>query len=127
MQEGKGRKMAILPMNKDLRKALAAYLEVRNSNNEEAFFLSKRGTRLTDRGIQFQFRNYFDQISLPDKTIHSLRHSFTKNLLDAGTELTVVAELSRHESLETTRTYLTPGEKDLRYAVDRISTETEFI
>lgn len=92
--------MAILPMNKDLRKALAAYLEVRNSNNEEAFFLSKRGTRLTDRGIQFQFRNYFDQISLPDKTIHSLRHSFTKNLLDAGTELTVVAELSSMKALK---------------------------
>lgn len=122
IRKGKGNKMAILPVNKDLNKALIAYLEVR-VNNSNALFLSERKTRLTDRAVRHQFRNYFDQANLPDATVHSLRHSFCKNLLDAGTELTVVAQLARHESLETTRIYLTPSEHDLRQAVEKISSE----
>jgi integrase/recombinase XerD len=78
---------------------------------------------LTDRGIQHQFRKYFDQINLPDTTVHSLRHSFCKNLLDQGVDLTVVAQLARHESLDTTRRYVTPGERDLRLAVEKINWE----
>ncbi len=122
IRKGKGNKMAILPINKDLNKALTTYLEVRE-NNSNALFLSERKTRLTDRAVRHQFRNYFDQANLPDATVHSLRHSFCKNLLDAGTELTVVAQLARHESLETTRIYLTPSEHDLRQAVEKISSE----
>ena len=122
IRKGKGNKMAILPVNKDLNKALIAYLEVR-VNNSNALFISERKTRLTDRAVRHQFRNYFDQVNLPDATVHSLRHSFCKNLLDTGTELTVVAQLARHESLETTRIYLTPSEHDLRQAVEKISSE----
>ena len=122
IREGKGGKMAILPINKDLHKALASYLEVRESD-EDALFISAKGSRLTERGIQHQFRNYFDQINLHDTTIHSLRHSFCKNLLDQGVDITVVAQLARHESLDTTRGYVVPGESALRMAVEKINWE----
>jgi len=122
IREGKGKKMAILPINKDLQKALAAYLMIRESD-ESALFISSKGNRLTERGIQHQFRKYFDQINLPDFTVHSLRHSFCKNLLDQGVDLTVVAQLARHESLDTTRGYVIPGERDLRLAVEKINWE----
>lgn len=122
IREGKGGKMAILPINKDLHKALMAYIEVRESD-EDALFLSVKRKRLTDRGIQYQFRKYFNQINLPDTTVHSLRHSFCKNLLDQGVDITVVAQLARHESLDTTRGYVTPSERDLRLAVEKINWE----
>jgi integrase/recombinase XerD len=122
IREGKGGKMAILPINKDLHKSLADYIELRESH-KDALFISGKGDRLTDRGIQHQFRKYFDQINLPDTTVHSLRHSFCKNLLDQGVDLTVVAQLARHESLDTTRRYVTPGERDLRLAVEKINWE----
>ncbi len=122
IREGKGKKMAILPINKDLHKALVAYLETRESD-KDALFISAKGNRITDRGIQHQFRKYFDQINLPDTTAHSLRHSFCRNLLDQGIDLTVVAQLARHESLDTTRTYVLPGERDLRLAVEKINWE----
>jgi len=122
IREGKGGKMAILPINKDLHKALIAYIEVRESD-KEALFISGKGTRLTDRGIQYQFRKYFNQINLPDTTVHSLRHSFCKNLLDRRVDITVVAQLARHESLDTTRGYVTPSERDLRLAVEKINWE----
>lgn len=122
IREGKGNKMAVLPINKDLRKAIESYLDVRETK-KSALFISKRNNRLTDRGIQHQFRKYFDLINLPDTTVHSLRHSFCKNLLDQRVELTVVAQLARHENLDTTRRYVTPGEHDLRSAVEKTNWE----
>ncbi|MBE3557353.1 MAG: tyrosine-type recombinase/integrase [Firmicutes bacterium] len=51
------------------------------------------------------------------------KHSFAENLVDTGTPLQVVAQLAGHESLQTTRRYVTPSEADLRKAVKGISWE----
>jgi site-specific recombinase XerD len=48
------------------------------------------------------------------------RHTFCKNLIDAGVGLEQVATLAGHESLETTRRYCTPSRLDLERAVERI-------
>jgi len=122
VRKGKGGKMAMLPINRDLHKALAAYLEVRDSESK-ALFISKKGNRITDRGIQYQFRKYFDQIGLYDATVHSLRHSFCRNLLDQGNSLNFVGQLARHESLDTTKLYVAPSERDLRLAVEKLNWE----
>ena len=125
VRSGKGDKMALLPMNKDLVRALLGYMPVRPDVANESLFISNKGGRYSERGIQYQFRNYFDRANLPDTTLHSLRHTFCKNLLDAGVDLTVVAQLARHESLETTRMYLTPSKTDLMLAVNKISEEDD--
>lgn len=118
---GKGGKCRIMPMNRDLSSAINNWLSVRGNTREKALFLSERGCRLTERGIQYQMRNYLDNLGLTDVTVHSLRHSFAKNLIDAGQPLQIVAQLAGHESLETTRRYVTPSEHDLRKAVGSIS------
>jgi site-specific recombinase XerD len=61
--------------------------------------------------------------SLEDVTAHTLRHSFAKNLVDAGMPLDQVATLLGHESLDTTRIYTQPSERDLERAVRRASGE----
>ena len=53
------------------------------------------------------------------RTRHN-RHTFCKNLIDAGVGLEQVAALAGHESLETTRRYCTPSRLDLERAVGRI-------
>ncbi len=60
---------------------------------------------------------------LEDVTAHTLRHSFAKNLVDAGTPIDQVATLLGHESLDTTRIYTQPSERDLERAVRRASGE----
>ena len=54
---------------------------------------------------------------LQEVTPHTCRHSFAKSLIDSGVTLEKVATLLGHESLDTTRLYVTPGEKDLEEAV----------
>ena len=50
-------------------------------------------------------------------TAHTLRHSFAKSLVDAGTPLGHVAVLLGHESLDTTKIYTHPSMRDLENAV----------
>ncbi|WP_229174879.1 hypothetical protein [Bacillus cereus] len=43
--------------------------------------------------------------------------------MDANQPLQIIAQLAGHESLETTRRYITPSENDLRRAVESISSD----
>ena len=62
-------------------------------------------------------------------TPHRLRHTFCHNLVAAGVSLDVVAMLAGHitatgqPNIKTTVIYTTPGEQDLRFAVERLSWE----
>jgi integrase/recombinase XerC len=51
---------------------------------------------------------------------HTLRHTLAKNLVDAGVGLQEVAALLGHSSLNATRVYVTPGERDLERALSRL-------
>ena len=68
-------------------------------------------------------KKYAYQARLEDVTAHTLRHSFAKNLVDAGTPLDQVAILPGHESLDTTRIYTQPSGRDLERAVQRAAGE----
>ena len=85
-------------------------------------FLGQRG-RLTPRGFQLLLERYTKAVNLKDVTPHSLRHSFCKNLANAGVSLEKIAVLAGHESLETTRRYCEPSLGELQEAVELVSEE----
>jgi site-specific recombinase XerD len=105
-----------------VRKALQAYLKERTDEDEEDLFLGQRGP-LSEWGIHAIVKKYAYQARLEGVTAHTLRHSFAKNLVDAGTPLDQVATLLGHESLDTTRIYTQPSERDLERAVQRAAGE----
>ena len=69
--------------------------------------LGQRGP-LSERGIHAIVKKYACQARQEDLTAHTLRHSFAKNLLDAGTPLDQVAVLLGHESLDITKVFTQP-------------------
>ncbi len=85
-------------------------------------FLGQRGP-LTPRGVESLFRKYVARTELSEVTPHKLRHTFCKNLIEAGVSLEKVAMLAGHENLETTRRYCSPSDHDLEAAVALISEE----
>jgi site-specific recombinase XerD len=68
-------------------------------------------------------RKYLAHTELDEVTPHNLRHTFCKNLIDAGVSLEKVAMLAGHENLETTRRYCSPSDHDLEAAVELIGVE----
>ena len=122
VRTGKGMKPRSIPLSVHVRKSLQAYLEIRANEDEEDLFLGQRGP-LSEWGIHAIVKKYAYQARLEDAPAHTLRHSFAKNLVDAGTPLDQVATLLGHQSLDTTRIYTQPSERDLERAVQRAAGE----
>ncbi len=122
VRSGKGNKRREVPLNKDARLALKDLDYNSNQGKREVVFKGQRGA-LTPRGVESMFRKYVAHTDLDEVTPHKLRHSFCKNLIDAGVSLEKVAILAGHENLETTRRYCSPSEHDLEAAVELLETE----
>jgi site-specific recombinase XerD len=117
VRAGKGTKQRVLPLNKDARQMLEQWLAIRPQIKDDALFVGQRGERMQVRSVQCAVSRLAELAGLPDVTPHVCRHTFAKSLLDSGVTLEKVATLLGHESLDTTRLYVTPGEKDLEQAV----------
>ena len=120
--QGKGGKRREVPLNYDARQVLLDLGYKQNAGKKDWIFVGQRG-KLTPRGVQTLFRKYAEPVKLKKLSPHSLRHTFCKNLLNAGVALEKIALLAGHESLDTTRLYLEPSLKDLTTAVEAISEE----
>jgi len=119
VRAGKGAKRREIPLNQPARQALRVWLEVRPETGE-ALFLGKRGEALTPAGIHRRLADLARRAGVEGLSPHTLRHTFAKNLVDAGVGLERVAALLGHANLNTTRIYVAPGERDLERAVENL-------
>lgn len=120
---GKGKKERIVPIGSVAIKAVQNYLELRpkrEAKTRGALFISRMGTRLTDRSVRRVINKYVRRIALGKEiSPHTLRHSFATHLLDRGADLRSVQELLGHENLSTTQIYTHVSTKRLREAFDK--------
>lgn len=87
-------------------------------------FTNRRGQQITPRGISSQLKVFARQYRIPPETVypHSFRHRFAKNFLLKFNDISLLADLMGHESIETTRIYLTRSSDEQRALIDRIVT-----
>jgi site-specific recombinase XerD len=95
---------------------LADWFEQRPEAASSYLLIGKRGGRLKARGVERVIESLGKQSGV-EVTPHVLRHTFAKNLVDAGVTLEKVAMLLGHSNLNTTRIYITPSQADLAEAV----------
>ena len=76
--------------------------------NNGFIFKNKYGNKITTRGIGGELKKLGIKYGLNPKVIypHSFRHRFAKNFLDRFNDISLLADLMGHESIETTRIYL---------------------
>ncbi|NMA64463.1 MAG: tyrosine-type recombinase/integrase [Syntrophomonadaceae bacterium] len=117
---GKGNKYREVPLNSTARKALSRWAE--EQEHADYIFPGEKGA-LTPRAIRNIIYKYAYLAHLEDVSPHILRHTFCKNAIDMGVPLTEVAMMAGHSSLEVTKTYTVPSEKDLQDAVEKMSWE----
>ncbi len=110
---GKGGKERVVPLGRSAVEALAAYLPERRGllakakeGDEQALWLSRRGTRLSVRQVQNIVRRHGTLgAGRGDLHPHAMRHTCATHLLDAGADLRAIQELLGHASLSTTQRY----------------------
>jgi len=117
---GKGQKVRTVPLNADIRHALTAYLKKRPKVKHEALFVGQKGEPLGKLGIEYTIGVLARLAELDHCTPHTLRHTFAKNLIDAGVSIDQVAMLMGHRHLTTTARYTKPSQQDLARAVEKI-------
>jgi len=120
---GKRGKYREVPLNAGARQALRAWLEVRPQVESQALLVGRDRVPLGTRGVQRRLDYYARRAGVEGVTPHALRHTFGKNLVDAGRPLTEVAALLGHARLNTTAVYTQPGQADLRQAVEAVDWE----
>ncbi len=106
---GKGRKERELPIGGKAIEALQSWIKVRGElakADEQALFVSRFGTRITQRGVQQRLNKMAIDQGLPIHLHpHMLRHAFASHLLESSGDLRAVQELLGHADISTTQIY----------------------
>lgn len=117
----KGGKLRRIYIPSALQKETLAWLE--SIGKDSGFlFLNKYGTRMTSRGIAGQMKHLAVKYGLDPSVIypHSFRHRFAKSFLERYNDISMLADLMGHESIETTRIYLRKTSTEQQNIINRV-------
>lgn len=119
----KGGKMRRIYIPQKLKREALAWLESRGQKSG-FIFINRSGERITARGIAAQLKKLAIKYKLNPVVVypHSFRHRFAKNFLEKFNDISLLADLMGHESIETTRIYLRRTSTEQRTIVDRVIT-----
>lgn len=119
----KGGKIRRIYIPKSLRKETTEWL-LSEKRSTGYIFLNRFGECITTRGISQQLKNYATKYGLNEKVVypHSFRHRYAKNFLEKFNDISLLADLIGHESIETTRIYLRRSSTEQQAIVDKVIT-----
>lgn len=119
----KGGKIRRLYIPKRLKFEALDWLSTENRNTGY-LFLNRYKEPISPRGISQQLKIYADKYGLEKKVIypHSFRHMYAKRFLEKFNDISLLADLLGHESIETTRIYLRRTTSEQQQLVDKIVT-----
>jgi len=120
---GKGNKERRIFHTAATKKALAAWLEKRNTMEPQtnALFITKHGTRVTNKGVQDIVKKYLKKAGLGNRGLstHKLRHTAATTMFKYGhVDVRTLQQLLGHESLNTTQIYTAVDNDQLQSAVN---------
>jgi integrase/recombinase XerD len=96
----------VVCLSADAILALRRWFDIRDPDKEYVFY-SRRSHIMGYATARIMFKKYLDKAGLANKNygLHSLRHTFATDLLNAGMRLECLQQLLGHSSLEMTLRY----------------------
>jgi site-specific recombinase XerD len=96
----------VVYISEDAEQALKDWLEIRNKKKKYLFYGKKRA-KLCYSAAWFLMEKHLEKSGLSHKcySLHSLRHTFATDMLNAGLRLEVLQQLLGHQSIELTMRY----------------------
>ena len=109
-----------IPLNKELRAALAALMAERKPEARDRIIHSERDAGMSPVAVQVWFHRLYASLGFTGASSHSGRRTFVtrvaKKIIEAGGSLRDVQELAGHASLSTTQRYI-QGDSDAKRRV----------
>jgi len=117
----KGGKLRRIYIPAALRKEALVWLS-ENDRQSGFIFTNRFGERITSRGLAGQLKKLALKYDLDPSVIypHSFRHRFAKSFLDRYNDISMLADLMGHESIETTRIYLRKTSTEQQNIINQI-------
>jgi len=117
----KGGKMRRIYIPKNLQEETLVWLEEKGQTSG-FLFLNKYGEKISSRGIAGQLKQFAIRYGIDPAVVypHSFRHRFAKNFLERCNDISFLADLMGHESIETTRIYVRKTTMEQRQLVDEL-------
>lgn len=112
---GKGQKERIVLLTADAYAVLNDWLAQRPASTRSDVFLNERGQPLTTNGLEWLLHQYSAQVGLV-VTPHQLRHTYARQLTEAGMPLPSLSKLMGHAHLSTTQLYTVGADPELSQA-----------
>ena len=118
----KGKKDRFVKIPDSILDELKSYCKL---NQEDTFFPSNRGGKLTTATIQAIVENSARKADIKKEVYpHLLRHSFATHLLEQGTDLRIIQKLLGHSDIKTTQIYTQISQasiKNIKSPLDNIA------
>ena len=112
---GKGQKERAVLLTADAYTVLNDWLMQRPASHRADVFLNERGQPLTVNGLEWLLHQYGSQVGLA-VTPHQLRHTYARQLTEAGMPLPSLSKLMGHAHLSTTQLYAAGADPELSQA-----------
>lgn len=116
---GKGQKERVVLLTADAYAVLQTWLQARPASDQPSVFLNQRGEPLTANGIEWLLHGYGRQIGV-HLTPHQLRHTYARQLTEAGMPVTSLSQLLGHAQINTTQIYTNGADPDLAHAYQSV-------
>nr|WP_307914294.1 tyrosine-type recombinase/integrase [Mycoplasmopsis bovis] len=85
-------------------------------------FLNKYNNSISSRGVSQGLKKFAKKFGLDTNVVypHSFRHLYAKNFLEKFNDISLLADIMGHESIETTRIYLRKTFSEQQKIIDSV-------
>jgi site-specific recombinase XerC len=123
---GKGDKVRELPLPVRTRALITSWRQARpttpTTDDPRPLFVARGGRRISARSIDHAIRQA-GRAAQMEISPHVLRHTCATNLVRAGYDLIMIADLLGHARVETVRVYTLPTDADVQAALDAVTVD----